>query len=128
MGVYVHVEHTCCLPQISHFFTVLCLQAGGNFYYSCLPSSPKLVYRMGTTLWTKPTGPDAQRELKELRPVFSHKLNTAWKDLGPKVCHLLDSVGVWRTTIDVVRFIKVGERGRRPRRALHWCRSRDTLR
>ncbi|KAI9450878.1 hypothetical protein BJY52DRAFT_1206074 [Lactarius psammicola] len=59
-----------------------------------LYSSPRSVYRTGTTPWTKPTGPEAQRNLKELRPVFSHKLNTAWKDLGPKVRDLLDSQGV----------------------------------
>jgi hypothetical protein len=57
----------------------------------------------------EPTGLEAYHELKELRPVFGHKLNRAWKDLGPKVCDLLDSQGVPWTTIDVVRFIKVGE-------------------
>jgi hypothetical protein len=47
--------------------------------------------------------------LKELRPVFGHKLNTVWKDLGPKICEHLDSVGVLWTTIDVVRFIWLKE-------------------
>jgi hypothetical protein len=84
-------------------------QAEAVFYYSGLYSSPRLVYRTGTTPWTKPTGPEAQRQLKELRPVFGHKLNIVWKDLGPKVRQLLDSQGVLWTTIDVVRFIKVGE-------------------
>ncbi|KAL4064974.1 hypothetical protein V8B97DRAFT_2072215 [Scleroderma yunnanense] len=79
------------------------------FYYSVLPSNPILVYRTGTTPWTKPTGLEAYRELKELRPVFGHKLNTVWKDLGPKVRDFLDSVGVLWTTIDVVRFVKVGK-------------------
>ena len=78
------------------------------FYFSGLPSNPRLVYRTGTTPWTKPTGFEAYRELKELRPVFGHKLNTVWKDLGPKVCDVLDSVGILWTTIDVVRFVKVG--------------------
>ncbi|KAI0272413.1 hypothetical protein BC834DRAFT_921886 [Gloeopeniophorella convolvens] len=72
--------------------------AEATFYYSGLYSSPRLVYRTGTTPWTKPTGPEAQRQLKQLRPVFGHKLNT-----------LLDSQGVVWTSIDVVRFIKVGE-------------------
>ena len=57
-----------------------------------------------------PTGPEAYRQLKELRPVFGHKLNVVWTtDLGPKVCQLLDFQGVLWTSIDVVRFIKVGE-------------------
>ncbi|RDB24643.1 hypothetical protein Hypma_008248 [Hypsizygus marmoreus] len=83
--------------------------AEATFYYSGLCSSPRLVYRTGTTPWTKPTGPEAYRELKELRPVFDHKLNTVWRDLGPKVCQLLDSQGVIWTSIDVVRFLKIGE-------------------
>ena len=79
------------------------------FYYSGLYSSPRLVYRTGTTPWIMPTGLEAYRQLKELRPVFGHKLNVIWKKLGPKVCQLLDSQGVLWTSIDVVRFIKVGE-------------------
>ena len=60
--------------------------------------------------WAMPTGPEAYRQLKELRPVFGHKLNVIWTTvLGPKVCQLLDFQGVLWTSIDVVRFIKVGE-------------------
>ncbi|KAG8952880.1 hypothetical protein FRC04_003329 [Tulasnella sp. 424] len=84
-------------------------KAEREFYYLGLCSSPKLVYRTGTTPWKKPTGPEAYPQLKELRPVFGHKLNIVWKDLGPKVYQLLDSQGVLWTTIDAVRFLKVGE-------------------
>jgi hypothetical protein len=66
------------------------------------------VYRTGTTPWTKPTGPEVYRELKELRQTFGHKLNIVWKDLDPKIRDFLDSKGVPWTTIDVVRFIEVG--------------------
>jgi hypothetical protein len=79
------------------------------FYYSGLPSGPRLVYRTGTKPWTKPTGPEAYRVLKELRPVFGHKLNTVWDVLGPEVRDFLDSLEVPWTSIDVVRFIKVGD-------------------
>jgi len=79
------------------------------YYYSGLPSCPMLIYRTGPMPWTKHTGLEAYRELRELRPVFGHKLNTVWKDVGPKVRDFLDSVGVLWTTIDVVRFVKVGE-------------------
>ncbi|KAH8992943.1 hypothetical protein EDB92DRAFT_1985916 [Lactarius akahatsu] len=76
--------------------------AEAMFYYSGLCSSPRL--------WTMPTGPEAYRQLKELRPVFNHKLNIIWTtDLGPKVCQLLDLQRVLWTSIDIVRFIKVGE-------------------
>ena len=59
--------------------------------------------------WKRPIGLEAQRELKELRPVFGHAMNTAWKDLGPKVHESLDSLNALWTSIDVVRFIKVGD-------------------
>jgi hypothetical protein len=96
-------------PNISSSPPYSVSNAEAMFYYSGLSSSPRLVYRTGTTPWAKPTGPEAYRQLKELRPVFGHKLNLVWKDLGPKVYQLLDSQGVLWTTIDVVRFIKVGE-------------------
>ena len=78
-------------------------------YYAGLPSNPTLVYRTGTIPWTEPTGAEAYRVLKELRPVFGHKLNIVWKELGPKIYKYLDSVGVLWTTIDVVRFIWLKE-------------------
>lgn len=84
-------------------------KAEATFYYSGLYSPPTLLYRTGTIPWTKPTGPEAYRVLKELCPVFGHKLNIIWKDVGPKVCQILDSRGVPWTSIDVVRFIKVRE-------------------
>ena len=84
------------------------------FYYSGLPSSPRLVYRTETTPWTKPTGPEAYRRLKELRPVFDHRLNSIWGDLGPQVCQLLDSQEVPWTSIDVVWFADVGKRDAGP--------------
>jgi hypothetical protein len=82
------------------------------FYYSGLSSSPRLVYRSSTETipWRMPTGPEAYRELKELRPVFGHRINDVWTtNLGPKIRQLLDSQGVLWTSIDVVRFIKVKE-------------------
>jgi hypothetical protein len=82
--------------------------AEAMYYYSGLCSSPRLVYRTSTETmpWTMPTGPKAYHQLKELRPVFGHKLNVVWTtDLGPKVCQLLDFQGVLWTSIDVVRFI-----------------------
>ncbi|KAG6333947.1 hypothetical protein ID866_5144 [Astraeus odoratus] len=80
------------------------------FNYLGLCSSPRFVYRMGTTLWRKSTGLEAYCELKELHPVFVHKLNIVWKDLGPKVCQPVDSQGVLWMSIDAVCFIKVRER------------------
>jgi len=47
--------------------------------------------------------------LKEVKPVFNHKIATVWGDLGPKVCNCLDSVRVTWTSVDVVRFAIVGK-------------------
>ena len=79
------------------------------FYYSGIsPTPPRLVYRTGKTPWVMPNGPEAYRRLKQLRGVFGHKINDEWKNLGPKVCDLLDSQGVLFTSIDVVRFLNDG--------------------
>jgi hypothetical protein len=102
-------EHLASTFRNSSFFSppYAASNAEAMFYYSGLCSGPRLVYRTGTTPWNLPTGPEAYRVLKELRPVFGHKLNVVWNELGPKVCQLLDSQGVLWTSIDVVRFIKI---------------------
>ncbi|KAI9436542.1 hypothetical protein F5148DRAFT_1371945 [Russula earlei] len=51
-----------------------------------------------------PTGSEAYRVRKELRPVFDHKIASVWYHLCPKVCDLLDDNGIVWTSIDVVRF------------------------
>jgi hypothetical protein len=74
------------------------------WYYAGLASCPKLVYRTGKKAWIKPTGPEAYRQLKELRAVFGHKINVAWPDLG-KVRDLVNSHKIRWTSIDVARFL-----------------------
>ena len=75
-----------------------------TLYYAGLPSRPLLVYRSGSTPWKMTLGPWYYPVMKELRPVFSHKIATVWGDLGPKVCSCLDTLRVTWTSIDVVRF------------------------
>ncbi|KZT04518.1 uncharacterized protein LAESUDRAFT_298724 [Laetiporus sulphureus 93-53] len=80
------------------------------FYYSGLPSGPRLVARTGTTPWKEPTGPEAYRKLKELGPVGNHPLCEVWGDgLALKVHDLLDTMKVKWTSIDVVRIKDVEE-------------------
>jgi hypothetical protein len=60
-----------------------------TFYYvGTSPNPPTLVYHTGKTPWTEPTGPEAYRELKELRGVFGHKINEVWNTLGCEVRNL----------------------------------------
>lgn len=79
------------------------------FYYAGLPSGPKLISRTGPIPWKPPTGPEAYRVLRELRPVFNHKIITVWNVLADKVLEYLDSLKVKWTSIDGVRFAKFEE-------------------
>lgn len=59
--------------------------------------------------WKQPTGPEAYRELKEIKLVISHEIVTVWADLDKKVCSFLDPVRVTWTSVDVVCFAVVGK-------------------
>ncbi|KAK7447030.1 hypothetical protein VKT23_014243 [Stygiomarasmius scandens] len=82
-----------------------------KFYYAGLPSSPVLVARTDAP-WKAPTGPEAYRVIRELRPVGNHalKLHEVWEDnLAFKLHALLDSMQVKWTSTDVVRIGNVDE-------------------
>ncbi|KAK0218127.1 hypothetical protein IW262DRAFT_1483789 [Armillaria fumosa] len=75
-----------------------------NFYYSGLPSGPLLVARTVTIPWKAPTGPEAYRRIRDLRPVGNHALKEVWEgNLALKLHALLDSMKVKWTSTDVVR-------------------------
>ncbi|KAG8906990.1 hypothetical protein FRB99_005632, partial [Tulasnella sp. 403] len=81
-----------------------------TFYYAGMPSGPRLVARSGTTKWKPPTGPEAYRKIKELRPVGNHPLKKVWEgNLALKLHALLDSMNVKWTSTDVVRTRIVGK-------------------
>ena len=79
------------------------------YYYAGLPSSPKLISRTGTIPWKPPTSMEAYRVLRELRPVFNHKIITVWNVLADKVLEYLDSLKIRWTSIDGVRFAEIGK-------------------
>ncbi|TFK68639.1 hypothetical protein BDN72DRAFT_870910 [Pluteus cervinus] len=84
-------------------------RAEAMFYYAGLASGPVLLYRTGKEQWSPPRGPEAQRRLKELCEVFTHPITRVWNDdLGWKVVGVLDAHMIRFTTIDVVRFKKLG--------------------
>ncbi|KAF8988531.1 hypothetical protein BDQ17DRAFT_1334507 [Cyathus striatus] len=72
-------------------------------YYYGLPSHPISVYRLGAP-FRRPTGFEAYRVPKTIRPVFDDKFATIWEDMGKLIYKYLNSVAVKWTTIDVVRF------------------------
>ena len=49
-------------------------KAEAQSYYAGIPSEPTLIYRTGKEQWSPPSGPEAQRRLKELREVFDHPI------------------------------------------------------
>jgi len=58
-----------------------------------------------------PSGPEAQRRLKELRPVFGHAINKVWNhDLGWKVVDVMDAHQVRHILefIPLIEFIQCG--------------------
>jgi hypothetical protein len=61
-------------------------------YYAGLPSEPTLLYRTGKQQWSPPRGPEAQRRLKELCPVFNHPIAKFWNhELAWKVVEVMDA-------------------------------------
>ncbi|KAI0672614.1 hypothetical protein C8Q78DRAFT_1020432 [Trametes maxima] len=77
-------------------------------YYAGLPSEPRLIYRTGKP-WVPPSGPEAQRRTKELRPVFNHSIVGLWSNgLAFEVVALMEKHKIIFTSIDVVRFLTVG--------------------
>jgi hypothetical protein len=65
-------------------------KAEAQSYYAGLPSEPTLVYRTGKEQWSPPSGPEAQRRLKELREVFGHLITKVWHDLAWKVVSVMN--------------------------------------
>lgn len=73
-----------------------------------LPSNPISVYKTGD-LWPVRQGPEAQRVLREARPICQHPIQDVWPMLGKRIYELLDSLGVQWSTIDPVRFAEEGK-------------------
>ncbi|TFY76251.1 hypothetical protein EWM64_g7761 [Hericium alpestre] len=72
-----------------------------------LPSNPISIYYTRDP-WPKPTEPEAQLVPKETRPICKHPIAAVWRELGQRVYELFDSLEVKWTSIDPVRFAKVG--------------------
>ena len=68
-----------------------------------LPSNPPCVFKTGDA-WPVRTGPEAQRILRETRPVCDHPMQDRWLGIGNLICEHLDSRAVKWSSIDPVRF------------------------
>ncbi|KAF3913030.1 hypothetical protein ABW21_db0204080 [Orbilia brochopaga] len=92
------------VPRIDPYPEGFVPEAEAEAYYHGIPTRPRLVYRTGTVAWSKPGGIGQYDIFKELRPVFQHRLNEIWDNLGPKICAVHDKYNISWTSIDVVRF------------------------
>ena len=72
-----------------------------------LPSNPLCIYKTGDA-WPVRQGPEAQRVIREARPICNHPIQKVWEDLGEVVYKLLDSRGLRWTSIDPVCFAEEG--------------------
>ncbi|KAH7887174.1 hypothetical protein F5I97DRAFT_1936658 [Phlebopus sp. FC_14] len=73
-----------------------------------LPSNLPCVFKTGDA-WFVPTGPEAQRLLREARPVCDHPMQDSWLEIGKLIYDYLDSCNVEWTSIDPVRFAEAGK-------------------
>ena len=74
-----------------------------------LPSNPPCIFKTGDA-WTVRTGPQAQRILREARPVCDHPMQDRWLDIGKLIYEHLDSHNVEWSSIDPVRFAEAGKK------------------
>jgi hypothetical protein len=96
-------EYTSSVSSGSPPYAISNVEA--TFYYAGISRSPpKLVYRTSRNPFVTPKGPEAYRRLKQLYPVYDHKLGDKWEDIRPKVRDLLDKQQIRFSTIDLLRF------------------------
>ncbi|KZP22711.1 hypothetical protein FIBSPDRAFT_471046 [Athelia psychrophila] len=73
-----------------------------------LPSNPRCVFKTGDA-WPVRTGPEAQRILREARPVCDHPIQDRWLEIGQLIHEHLDSRDVQWSSIDPVCFAEAGK-------------------
>jgi hypothetical protein len=79
-------------------------------FYAGLPSTPRLVWRSGDSVWTAPTGPKAYHRRKVLRDVGEHPIKDVWEDnLALGIIEILKKTQVDWTSLNLVRIPYVDE-------------------
>jgi hypothetical protein len=73
-----------------------------------LPSNPRCVFKTGKA-WPVRTGPEAQRILRDARPVCDHPMQDRWLEIGQLIYKHLDSRDVEWSSVDPVRFAEAGK-------------------
>ncbi|KAG0128864.1 hypothetical protein HOY82DRAFT_621389 [Tuber indicum] len=73
------------------------------------PSGAPCIYKSGPA-WPELEGPQAQRYIRETRPVYGHPIANDWLKIGTDIYQALDALGVKWTSIDPVAFADAGEK------------------
>ena len=74
-----------------------------------MPSGAPCIYKSGPA-WPERKGPEAQRFIREARPVYGHPIAGSWLKIGTDIYKFLDSCSVMWTSIDPVAFANAGEK------------------
>lgn len=73
-----------------------------------MPSGAPCVYKSGSA-WPEREGPQAQRIIREARPVYGHPIAPSWLKIGTEIYKFLDSCSVMWTSIAPIAFADAGE-------------------
>jgi hypothetical protein len=80
-----------------------------NDFYG-VPSDAPCIYKSGSA-WPQPMGgPHPQRQVREARPVYNHRIAGTWIAIGTKIYRFLNSCSVNWNSIDPVAFANAGEK------------------
>ncbi|KAH0551399.1 hypothetical protein GP486_007386 [Trichoglossum hirsutum] len=79
-----------------------------NAYNDFYGSGTPCVFKSGPD-WHVPEGPEAQRNIREARPVYRHAIGSTWLSIGKRIYQGLDSAGVRWTSINPLAYADVGK-------------------
>ncbi|KAI9778209.1 MAG: hypothetical protein M1839_008326 [Geoglossum umbratile] len=78
-----------------------------NAYHDFYGSGTPCVYKSGPD-WQTPKGNQAQRTIREARPVYRHAIGSTWLSIGKRIHQGLDSIDVKWTSINPLAYADVG--------------------
>jgi hypothetical protein len=79
-----------------------------NAYHDFHGSGTPCVFKSGPD-WHVPKGPEAQRIVREARPVYRHAIGSTWLSIGKRIYQGLDSIDVKWTSINPLAYADVGK-------------------
>ena len=75
-----------------------------------VPSGASCIYKSGPARSQPAGGPHPQRQVREARPVYNHRIVVTWIEIGTKIYKFLNSCSMNWNSIDPVAFANTGEK------------------